>query len=227
MGGLSLEKDLLFAVLVAMAIHIGVAFAQIFTVQPAFLIKKDYNRSLEISFVSTYREVKKETPIAPVIKKKRKPIVKKESIIKEKAITKKSINKEDIVSKNVEVEAEKQVVAQPLSQTVVKPLFGEEKSSEAVAIFSAVPRYEKNFPPAYPSIARRRGYQGGVMLSVKVLTNGTAGDLIIKKSSGHSILDRAALKAVKQWKFKPASRMGVPIIMWVDVPVRFILEESD
>ena len=222
---MSLEKDLIFAVLVAMAIHIGVAFAQIFTVQPAFLIKKDYNRSLEISFVSTYREVKKETPVTPIIKKKRKVIVKKESIIKEKTITKKSINKKAIVSKNVEVEAEKQVEAQPFSQTVVKPLFGEEKSS--VAIFSAVPRYEENFPPAYPSIARRRGYEGGVMLSVKVLTNGTAGELIIKKSSGHSILDRAALRAVKQWKFKPASRMGIPFTMWVDVPVRFVLEESD
>ena len=224
---MSLEKDLLFAVLVAMAIHIGVAFAQISMVQPAFHIKKDYNRSLEISFVSTYREAKKETTVTPVIKKKRKPIVKKESIIKEKPITKKSINKKDIVSKNVEVEAEKPVVEQPLSQAVVKPLFWEEKSSEAAAIFSAVPRYEVNFPPAYPSIGRRRGYEGGVMLSVKVLTNGTAGELIIKKSSGHSILDRAALRAVKKWKFKPASRMGVPVTMWVDVPVRFILEESD
>ena len=227
MGGLSLKKDLVFAVLVAVAVHIGVAFAQIFTVQPALFIKKDYNRSLEISFVSTYREVRKEATVNPVIKKKRKTIVKKENIVKKKTVRKKSVHKKDIVSKNIEVQAEEQVVAKSLSQTAVKPVSGKEKPLERLAVFSAVPRYEVNFPPAYPSIARRRGYQGSVILSVKVLINGTAGELIIKKSSGHSILDRTALRAVKQWKFKPASRMGVPVTMWVDVPVRFILEESN
>ncbi|MBT8491314.1 MAG: energy transducer TonB, partial [Deltaproteobacteria bacterium] len=39
-------------------------------------------------------------------------------------------------------------------------------------------------------------------------------------------LDRAALKAVRKWKFEPASRLGVPFTMWVDVPVHFVLQGS-
>ena len=87
----------------------------------------------------------------------------------------------------------------------------------------AAPHYNENTLPTYPLLARRRGYAGVVMLSVEVLADGRVGHLEMKKSSGYDLLDRSALEAVRDWKFSPAKKMGRPINMWVDVPVRFEL----
>ncbi|MBW2557852.1 MAG: energy transducer TonB [Deltaproteobacteria bacterium] len=88
---------------------------------------------------------------------------------------------------------------------------------------SAIPRYRNNPPPEYPSIARRRGYEGRAILSAMISIDGKVVGLEVKKSSGHLVLDRAAMKAVESWKFEPARRMGSPVPMPVDVPVKFVL----
>lgn len=87
----------------------------------------------------------------------------------------------------------------------------------------AVPRYRENPPPQYPPIARRRGYQGKVILEVLVSRKGEVKELMLSKSSGHPILDKAAMKSVKHWVFEPGERDGKPAEMWVKVPVRFQL----
>jgi protein TonB len=91
----------------------------------------------------------------------------------------------------------------------------------------AVPRYRENTPPAYPVIARMRGYEGMVLLAAEIFTDGGVGSLKIKKSSGYEVLDRSAVKAVKTWKFEPGARLGKPVSMWVDVPVKFILKDTE
>ena len=96
-------------------------------------------------------------------------------------------------------------------------------TGEAVSI--AVPKYRENVQPNYPEFARARGYQGLVLLSAEVHADGHVGEVRIRKSCGHSLLDRSALDAVRYWKFEPGKRMGVPVNMWVDVPVRFVLKD--
>jgi TonB family protein len=91
----------------------------------------------------------------------------------------------------------------------------------------AMPRYRENIHPVYPWIARLRGYEGVVLLSAEIFTDGKVGSLKIKRSSGYALLDRSALEAVKTWKFEPARRMGRLIPMWVDVPVKFVLRDRD
>jgi len=91
----------------------------------------------------------------------------------------------------------------------------------------AVPRYRENTPPAYPSIARMRGYEGMVLLTAEIFTDGGVGNLKVKKSSGYEVLDRSAVKAVKTWKFEPGTKSGKPVSMWVDVPVKFILKDTE
>lgn len=66
--------------------------------------------------------------------------------------------------------------------------------------------YLNNPAPEYPAAADRQGWEGVVQLRVKVLPDGTAGDIEVKKSSGHKLLDDTAVKAVKGWKFSPARR---------------------
>ncbi len=97
------------------------------------------------------------------------------------------------------------------------------RAADVTAVIKATPRYSDNPPPAYPSIARKRGYQGTVVLDVFVEADGQVGDLRIIESSHHKILDRSAMKAVKRWRFEPGRQGNQPIAMWVRVPVRFSL----
>ena len=91
-------------------------------------------------------------------------------------------------------------------------------------VVDAVPAYARNPVPPYPRIARRRRYEGTVFLEVLVSTTGRAKSLKVSTSSGHQILDQAALKAVQRWVFEPGTVDGKPSEMWVRVPVRFELK---
>lgn len=66
--------------------------------------------------------------------------------------------------------------------------------------------YLNNPPPVYPQAAKRQNIEGEVLLKVEVSEEGRAGDVSIAKSSGSSILDYAAISAVKRWKFIPAKK---------------------
>lgn len=101
--------------------------------------------------------------------------------------------------------------------------YGKLEISRSGGLTFAAPRYSENYLPDYPLSARRRGYAGVVMLSVEVLADGSVGRLKMKKTSGYDLLDKSAHDAVKGWKFSPAKKMGTPVTMWVDVPVKFEL----
>lgn len=84
--------------------------------------------------------------------------------------------------------------------------------------------YLNNPAPNYPSISRRLGEQGLVLLRVQVTADGTAGSVELQTGSGSSRLDQAALEAVKKWRFIPAKRGEQPVSASVTVPVRFSIE---
>lgn len=92
---------------------------------------------------------------------------------------------------------------------------------------AALPRYRSNARPSYPLAARLRGYEGVVLLSVEVSAEGRVDDLKVKRSSGYDVLDRSALEAVLTWTFEPARRMGRPVRIQVDVPVKFLLRSEE
>ncbi len=81
----------------------------------------------------------------------------------------------------------------------------------------------RNNQPRYPESARVRGIQGRVFLEVRVSRFGKARGVRVKSSSGHKMLDKAALKAVRRWRFQPARRNGAPVGDMVVVPVSFKL----
>jgi protein TonB len=89
----------------------------------------------------------------------------------------------------------------------------------------AKPLYRKNPTPNYPRRARRKGYQGNVILEVLVDEKGNVRDLKVFKSSGYESLDRSALTSVRKWLFEPGTRNGQTAKMWVRVPIRFQLTE--
>jgi protein TonB len=79
--------------------------------------------------------------------------------------------------------------------------------------------------PPYPSISRRLGEEGKVLLDVDILADGTVGEIKIKTSSGYPRLDQAALEAVKHWHYVPANRGGQPIPYWYVQPIVFSLRD--
>jgi protein TonB len=90
----------------------------------------------------------------------------------------------------------------------------------------AIPIYRSNPAPEYPAVARRRGYEGTVVLEVLVNRDGKVADLRLFQSSGHASLDQTALSSVKGWVFEPARRGDAPVEMWVRIPVCFRLKEG-
>ena len=76
-------------------------------------------------------------------------------------------------------------------------------------------------PPRYPQEALRRNVGGTVRVKVTVTTDGSVDRLDVAESSGNRFLDRAAMEAVRRWRFQPAVRDGQPVVADVVVPIVF------
>jgi len=77
-------------------------------------------------------------------------------------------------------------------------------------------------PPIYPKDALDRGLEGKVSLSVTVAANGSVSSVSVAQSSGHELLDAAAIRAVKRdWKFQPGLKEGEPASGSVTVTFEF------
>ncbi|HEY0666047.1 MAG TPA: energy transducer TonB [Gallionella sp.] len=83
--------------------------------------------------------------------------------------------------------------------------------------------YLNNPQPGYPLAARRMGWQGKVVIEVEVLADGTPGEVIVQQSSGREVLDDAALRAVRGWRFVPARVGGIAVTKRFQIPIAFNL----
>jgi protein TonB len=80
--------------------------------------------------------------------------------------------------------------------------------------------------PNYPSEAVRRDLEGTVEIEVYVLPNGRVGDARVFRSTGHAVLDQAAIdEAKRRWRLQPATRDGVPYAQWHKFRVLFDLQD--
>ena len=86
-------------------------------------------------------------------------------------------------------------------------------------------RIARSTKPDYPASALDSDHQGSVLLKVEVRSDGTAGEISVARSSGSRVLDEAAAKAVKRWKWDPAHRGDEAVASTVHCRVRFELEE--
>ncbi len=84
----------------------------------------------------------------------------------------------------------------------------------------------RSTPPIYPRLARKEGWEGTVVLRVQLRIDGIPEQVSVKQTSGHDVLDQAAVKAVSRWIFYPAKDGNIPFASLVDVPIRFDLTKS-
>lgn len=77
--------------------------------------------------------------------------------------------------------------------------------------------------PRYPEIARDMHLSGGVHLQAIIGTDGRVRDLEIL--DGNPILTRAAVEAVRQWRYKPTLLNGAPVEVETFITVNFVLSQ--
>ena len=79
--------------------------------------------------------------------------------------------------------------------------------------------------PPYPLIARKKGFEGKLILEVLVNEDGSVRSTSIRESSGYEILDTVSKETVEKWTFIPAKKMGRAVIDNIQVPIKFILTD--
>jgi len=86
------------------------------------------------------------------------------------------------------------------------------------------PAVVREVKPQYTAEAMRAKVQGTVWLQCVVLPDGTVGNVQVTKSLDSNFgLDQEAIKAAKQWRFRPGSRMGEPVPVLVTIELTFTL----
>jgi TonB family protein len=88
------------------------------------------------------------------------------------------------------------------------------------------PRVLREVKPIYTREARENKIQGRVVMEVVVLEDGTVGDVQVTESLDTEYgLDAEAVKAVRQWLFRPGTKNGKPVPVKVDIEMTFTLRE--
>jgi len=86
------------------------------------------------------------------------------------------------------------------------------------------PRYAADFQPSYPSEERRAEREGRVVVRVLVGIDGRVKQ-VERVSATTDAFYRATLdRALAKWRFKPATRDGVPVEAWRSMALTFVLQ---
>ena len=89
-------------------------------------------------------------------------------------------------------------------------------------LVEAPPVLIKSVPAVYPEHARSLGIEGTVMINALVSEKGDVIAAEILKGIKNAVgFDQAALRAVRKWKFEPASVNGIKVKVWIPVAIDF------
>jgi TonB family protein len=83
----------------------------------------------------------------------------------------------------------------------------------------APPEKTQDVPPDYSDVLQRRRLQGTVVLEARVSPEGRVTDVSV--AGDPSLLDAAAVDAVRQWRYKPTLLCGKPVPVRLSVSVSF------
>ena len=75
----------------------------------------------------------------------------------------------------------------------------------------------------YPKLAKLAGIEGFVSVALLIGEDGSVLETRIAESSGSSMLDNAAVEAMKSVRYIPAKLHNKPVEFWLRIPVRFKL----
>lgn len=87
------------------------------------------------------------------------------------------------------------------------------------------PTFRHRPAPTYPAQAQRDEIEGTVRLKLLIGADGRVAEVSLLRSSGHRLLDQAALSAARAWVLEPAHQNGTPTPAWAEVEVPFRLTD--
>lgn len=79
---------------------------------------------------------------------------------------------------------------------------------------------------AYPDELRQAAVEGATTVYLFVSDAGTVENALVGESSGHEMLDRAALSVAGSMRFTAAIQGDAPVEVWIQIPVVFSLDDS-
>jgi len=157
------------------------------------------------------------------------------------------VEKQALESASTKSDSKTETIAKKSNQNIKKqPVFAPEKeknivANEALAI-NKTPLKKRNItqpllpkmvnkvsfsarptPIEYPHSAKKRNLEGRVLVEVWLDAQGAQTKQLIVRSSGHHILDNAALQTIRQWQFSRHQAAGQSIAHRVHVPINFEL----
>ena len=106
------------------------------------------------------------------------------------------------------------------AEPVAPPAVRAEETTSFVEAHSLIAQNER---PEYPREAIRRGWSGTVRLRLSIDASGAVTAVELLSSSRHGLLDRAAIRAARTWRFAPARLDGAAVASVKDLPVEFRL----
>ncbi len=87
-----------------------------------------------------------------------------------------------------------------------------------------LPQVVREVKPAYTADAMRAKVQGSVWLECIVMPDGSVGEIKVTRSLDPIFgLDQEAIKAAKNWRFRPGMRQGEPVPVIITIELTFTL----
>jgi len=102
---------------------------------------------------------------------------------------------------------------QPSAPSMPVPVGGDVKQAKLISSVS----------PIYPALAKNQHIQGAV--TIDALIDATGRVTTMKIISGPTLLHQAAMDALRQWKYQPATLDGKPVPMYLTVTLQFRLQQ--
>lgn len=79
--------------------------------------------------------------------------------------------------------------------------------------------------PRYPLDMKRLGISGKAVISYVVMADGCTGEVKVEKAT-HAAFGEAGVKAVKQWRFEPATKDGKAVNYRMTAPMTFDMTDA-
>lgn len=223
--------------ILVLLLHLWAAYGLMKAIEPITLAKP---LMMEASLVSVpnQRQAAVALPTPPAPPKPVQPIQPKKPPVKQPVKKKKPVIRKQAELPKSKPVTEQQLPTPSLSESAPEPASSAVTSAASNTAASrsntqtnAETFTEANFranygfnpKPKYPAIARNRGWEGKVLLKVRVSAEGHSDEVTLHRSSGHEALDESAIAAVKKWRFMPAKRGETEVASSVIVPINFTL----
>ena len=125
------------------------------------------------------------------------------------------------LTRKVNVQPDQQK-AQAVSAAMVMPPSGKPSARDNFPISDL-----HNPSPEYPEMGVFLGYQGDVIIRIRVSAKGDSAGVEILRSSGHKVLDDSAINALRKWRFTPTKHDNTPMNDYVIITVSYVLYDRN